>query len=228
MELTSDTKYLVAEKLTGKELIKLCSSDPDMRRLFLQDKYNHLWQSKLKEEYNVDYEGVDGYMEYLQHTYFYNKKRYVASKFHAGDCLKCFIFNDIDDTINWIYSDIFYKLRENNAIPSFPIVYSRLKETYEYTIGNFNYVIAESKITFDEDSLNFIDLYKKKLKEIGVVVSKGDPSADLSSEYFVDDFIDGYGGNYEKTIEELKNDYNVEKGRDMIEGLIVDSEFILK
>jgi hypothetical protein len=66
MDLTLDAKFVLATKLSGNDLIRLCATDTEMRRICNSKKFNPIWVSKLKEDYNVDYQGNDGYMEYYK------------------------------------------------------------------------------------------------------------------------------------------------------------------
>jgi len=78
-ELTSDAKYLLAQKLSGKDLVRLCATDKSMRQICSSSKYNPIWIKLLKNDYNVNYNGTNAYMEYLHNTYFLNKSYYVVS-----------------------------------------------------------------------------------------------------------------------------------------------------
>jgi len=74
----NDAKYLIAQKLSGKDLLSLCSTDTEFRGLCMSNKFNPIWQANLKKEYNVDYKGKNAYMEYLHHSYFSKQIYYTV------------------------------------------------------------------------------------------------------------------------------------------------------
>jgi len=86
-ELSADPKYLVAQELSGPDLVRLCATDQSMRQICATSKYNPIWIRLLKSDYNIDYNGNNGYMEYLQNTYFLNKPYYMIR----------FVFNESPD-----------------------------------------------------------------------------------------------------------------------------------
>jgi hypothetical protein len=224
MNLTPDTKYLVGQKLSGKDLVNLCSTDREMRKICSSDKYNKLWQDKLKEDHDVNYEGKNAYMEYLQNTYFYKKKYYTVIEETNGYTTHSFIFTEKKEGINWIYHQL--KIRSDPL--SFPIVNGKLESDGEINCGIYKYYIMNS--VFKKSSVDYLEKYKEKLREIYLVIGK-DKKDRKKMEDFVDDFISNYDDNYDESIEFFKkdDDFNFTKeGIDLIEQLIIDPDFILK
>ena len=76
--LTSDAKFLLAKELPTKDLLSLCSTDSNMRRICISERFNPIWSQKLKEDYNIDYHGSNGYMEYMLNTYVLKQVYYAA------------------------------------------------------------------------------------------------------------------------------------------------------
>lgn len=83
--LTPDTIYSVALVLDGSELMKMCSTDKETRRICTSEKFNPIWTSKLLKDFNVKYDGNNAYMEYLQHAYLYKQTYWVATVFNNND-----------------------------------------------------------------------------------------------------------------------------------------------
>ena len=79
MNLTPDTLYSVALNLDGGELMKMCSTNNETRRICTSEKFNPIWTQKLLKDFNVAYNGNNAYMEYLQHAYLYNQSYWVAT-----------------------------------------------------------------------------------------------------------------------------------------------------
>lgn len=111
-ELTSDAKYVLATKLSGSELVKLCATNSEMRKLCTLQKYNSIWINKLKEDFNVDYMGKDAYMEYLQHSYLYKNDYWVVvyTNLYSGNEDETQIFKSRSEALTQIYS--FIKLND--------------------------------------------------------------------------------------------------------------------
>lgn len=68
-QLTSDAKFSLAEKMSSRDLLSLCSTDMSMRQICLSNRFNPIWIKRLKEDYDIDHKGPSGYMEYLLATY---------------------------------------------------------------------------------------------------------------------------------------------------------------
>ena len=45
--MSSDVKYVLAEKLSGKDLLNLCATDTSMRMICTERKYDNIWVDKL-------------------------------------------------------------------------------------------------------------------------------------------------------------------------------------
>lgn len=90
--LTPDAKFEVAKKLPTHDLLAWCSTDTNMRQICLSHRFSPIWSQKLKEDYNIDYRGSNGYIEYLLTTYNLKQEYYVAI-FLATDNL------EVDDVI---------------------------------------------------------------------------------------------------------------------------------
>lgn len=79
MNLTPDTLYSVALELDGGELMKMCSTNNETRRICTSERFNPIWTQKLLKEFNVRYQGNNAYMEYLQHAYLYKQSCWIAT-----------------------------------------------------------------------------------------------------------------------------------------------------
>jgi hypothetical protein len=221
MELTPDTKYLVAQKLSGKDLVKLCSTDKEMRKLCSSDKYNKLWQEKLKEDYDVKYEGKNAYMEYLQNTYFYNKGYYIVTVVAYG-YTESELFKKRKDAINWIASEINQQTEE---IP-FVVIRSSLDSDGEIILKDYGTTYYLTRSSFNNKKLkDFESEYDEKLKEITKII--GDE--DLDPEEFkliLSEKVVGLGEvvGLEDFLIELKEEYQIdEENEKLIRQLLISN-----
>lgn len=82
-DLTPDAKFSLAKDLPVNDLLSLCSTDRNMRNLCMSDRFNSIWSKRLKEDFNIDYQGSNGYMEYLLTTYQMKQKYYAAIFYDA-------------------------------------------------------------------------------------------------------------------------------------------------
>jgi len=60
----ADEKMLVLMQLEPKEVLIVCDRSKEMNAACRNNKYNLLWQKKLKEDFDVDYVGNEGYEKY--------------------------------------------------------------------------------------------------------------------------------------------------------------------
>ncbi len=71
--MSLDMKYVLSTKLSGNELIKLCATSNEMRKICTLKRFNFLWQDKIKEDFNIIYKDSDSYNEYMRLTISYAK-----------------------------------------------------------------------------------------------------------------------------------------------------------
>ena len=63
-KLNSDAKMQILMKLTGDEIVKVCQTSKDLYRACNEERYTPLWRQKIKNEFNIDYNGQKGYDKY--------------------------------------------------------------------------------------------------------------------------------------------------------------------
>jgi hypothetical protein len=216
MNLTPDTKYLVAEKLTGKELVRLCSTDKEMRRLCSSQKFNKLWQDKLKKDYKVMYEGENAYMEYLQNTYFYNKFYWIVTNIDEDNeqPADSVLFKEKKDAVNYI-ADGIYGLGGDYP---FSVIFAKLDSDGFINYGGFIYFLAQSKF-YSKKQYDYVKEYDEKLKEIVEILreeNNEEIEIDDLKDFLSDNEIDSYG----KFIDKVSENYTIsEKAEELIQKL---------
>jgi hypothetical protein len=75
-KLPSDMKMELAKKLKGKDILNLCKTSKEMNKICSSDRYNALWQNKLKEDFNITYKGKDSYNKYTRELELYQRDFY--------------------------------------------------------------------------------------------------------------------------------------------------------
>lgn len=106
MNLTPDTLYTVALNLSGKELLNMCSVNRETRRICMSERFNPIWSKKLYEDYSIQYKGKDGYNKYLESTYFYHQKYWVATISYNREIIESALFRDRESGILFLVNKI--------------------------------------------------------------------------------------------------------------------------
>jgi len=177
--LTPDAKFALAQKLSGKDLVKLCATDTSMRQICATSRYDPIWVKLLKDDYNIDYIGDNAYMEYLQNTYFLTKTYYVlifSEPDHPDEILNIIIcktreeayektFNIISKNVlkgrvdsDWSYLKVKASLAAVGRIDDYKLAKITLEE------GNFDL----------EPTINYEQKYRQKLKQLSIMVHPDD------------------------------------------------------
>ena len=77
-KLNSDEKMSILMKLTGEEIIKVCQTSKNMSRICNDERFTPLWRNKIKEEFNVEYNGTNGYERYKYLYMLYRQTFYAV------------------------------------------------------------------------------------------------------------------------------------------------------
>lgn len=176
-QLTPDAKFELAKKLPTHDLLALCSTDTGMRQICISNRFSPIWSQRLKENYNIDYRGPNGYIEYLLMTYTM-KNKYYAATIHN-------MYDSSDHTVILCrsreegYAKLTQKLNSKEMLTNIthpdyswdrqnvPYIYIRetLNETNSFQIGPYEVSLYES--SFDlTPTKNYEELYRQKLNTI--------------------------------------------------------------
>lgn len=159
-KLNSDEKMIVLMKLTAKEIVKACAMSKDLSRVCGDPRYNPLWYSKIKQDFNVNYNGSNGYEEYkrlfmLFHTEIYvvsmadrNNDEYQSKVFLTREHFEAYIFEQVND-------DEMYAQMATSSI--YTNRYEYMEDVYAITK---NYIKKR-----DIESLNDLEDNKKEYAE---------------------------------------------------------------
>lgn len=195
-KLTPDAKYLLAEKLSGVELVKLCATDVNMRQICSNSRYNSIWIKRLKDDFNVDYNGNNAYMEYLQNTYFYKQEYWtvIHQDMNTYDITDVTNYKSRDDAIDAIVNYIQEVIRTRVIIPvneneedtknwGYPVIKRELDVN-----GEIDFMIEKIILTnssFDtKPRHNYKERYEQRLRALSEMVH--------TSKQDQDDFIDDF------------------------------------
>ena len=179
--LTPDAKYALAEKLSGGELVRLCSTDRSLRKICQSSRYNTIWKQKLKEEFNVDYQGANAYMMYLHNIYFYGQTYWLV----AGDTIPA-LFRTRKEALNHMVEVMPY---------SVPKTLAEIKKYGDVTFEDERITITLESIQFEtKKQKDYVKAYDDKLVEIAKMI--GDYDQDT-----IDNFIKNFKITMEDSIE---------------------------
>lgn len=212
-KLTPDAKYLLAKKLSGEDLVRLCATDVNMRQICFSPRYNEIWKDKLKQDYNMDYNGENSYMMYLQHTYFYKQEYWIAIVRDLDVIVDSKFFKSSDEAIQYLAPQI----QSTGELP-FPIIEVRLKSSGKISLYNREKVFEITSVTFDYQKLSYKEAYDKKLKEIGEIIYKNSDT-EFSEENFINKFVNDFRALFEEYLSDI-DEYNIANDTDrFIESL---------
>lgn len=172
---TPDTLYTIGSKLRGSDIIKMCSSDTETRRICMSQKFNPLWTRKLLEDFNVVYEGNNAYMEYLQNSYLYKETYWVASIYERGDIINAKIFKNRKDGVLFLVNQILKDTTHYSHAECFATIntfgeYENRDKKYSISIAMFSTENQETK-----DSI----LYEGTFRKIYDIITSGKSKKDI-------------------------------------------------
>lgn len=187
--LTPDTKYLLAEQLSGEDLVKFCSTNASMRQICSSSRYDQIWKDKLKKDFNMNYIGDNPYMMYLQHTYFYKETYWVAIEREENIIIDTKLFRSWDEAVQYLFMKIMKK---------YEVPFSVL-ETNLIIFGNLEIadepVVEITTADFRCDNNCVKEFYNRKLREIGKSIYKNTNTEfrrEVSEEIFINNFINDF------------------------------------
>ena len=92
-----DEKMLVLMQLPSREILTVCESSKEMNTACQNSKYDGLWKKKIREEYDIVYDGNKGYQEYKFLKQLYEKPLYALiindEENEEGEPLRSLIFD---------------------------------------------------------------------------------------------------------------------------------------
>ena len=168
--MSLDIKYKLSKKLTAIELIKLCATSTEIRKICTLNKFNMIWKDKINEDFNSTYKGEDSYNEYMRLTIFYSTTYWNL------------LAIDQDEPQN-SWSELYTSKEE--AMSSFYnkyVVVSKMSDT-EYMLNYSSF----RKLFDDEDDL--IDWSVYKIRLLNIKFSKTHERLDdINIDKMIDDF----------------------------------------
>lgn len=105
-QLPAELKSLLAENLSVKDIVHLCSASKTMQKMCADNRYNSLWKLKIKQDFDIDYQNSDAYLEYMRLAYtrskiFYNVIEVGPSMDSAGE-VDSVLFDTYDKAVEYI------------------------------------------------------------------------------------------------------------------------------
>lgn len=76
--MDSDTRMKMLMELNGREIVHVCQVSTEMMKICKNERYTPLWRKKILEEFNVDYQGKNGYEEYKKLSILQNTTLYTV------------------------------------------------------------------------------------------------------------------------------------------------------
>ena len=231
--LTSDAKFLLAKELPTKDLLALCSTDSNMKRICISERFNPIWSQRLKNDYNIDYKGSNGYIEYMLATYVLKQKYYAAIFYNTNDMemedvilcrKKSEGYAKVTQKLNKIMTERKARNPDDDIIfedwPYTNVSYFQVKillsfGSREIEIGP--YKVSLERAHFDSEPVeNYKEIYGNKLKAVAERLFPNDPD---KREKFIE--------NFENNLSDDVLD-KVPIGADRVIGYLSDNDMIPK
>ena len=186
MNLTPDAKYLVAQNLSGKDLIQLCATNSEMRKLCHSEKFNPIWKKNIKNDFGFDYKGKNGYMEYLHNTYVFKQKFWIVTMYdtNSDEIIQADIYRSYDDAISGIANDILKSISYGHR-PTYPIIKTQIKTTGYIKHEATRYAITQGE--FKNTAIDNEKIYQAQLNELADLIYGKENNEQLKDD-FKDDF----------------------------------------
>ena len=115
-KLNSDEKMQILMNLNGKEINKVCQTSKSMGRICNDERYDRLWNNKIKKEFNVEVANTDkvrGYDKFKFLTLIQETKIHIVEMKHKEGAN---LFYSVNEAINFIISII---IEQNLSVRTF-------------------------------------------------------------------------------------------------------------
>lgn len=228
--MSNDSKYVLAQKLSGKDLINLCATDTNMRKICTDTRYDSIWKQKLKEDFGHD--GFIGKTPYENYIHFLKNVWVVTTQNDGDDDLYMSVYKNRDDAIEDVYTNADGEL-------TYPVIKSFLNS------GNgYEYIkLTGRKITLvgtpiELNKLTYKKKYEQKLRQLAMMIYSDRKNQDEFLTNFnrvIEDNIDDNIGEGEKfkyndvrdsLLQLIPNNVDRNKINNFMEKLLTDSTFI--
>ena len=169
-DLGSDVIIEIMKNLSGKDILSTCQTSTKLHRICSGERYNKLWQMKLKEELDISYLGGYSYEKYIELSKIYNKKFYLVTYEELDRENELFFFENQEKAIDFIIQ----RLMKHNKSANYFEVRSNIENRGFYlsqpdgTDGEI-YRLRTIKLRKQEDKYkeqhNIYDDLQKRMKE---------------------------------------------------------------
>ena len=233
--LNSDEKMLILMKLSGEEIIKVCQTSKEMSRICNDKRYNPLWQKKIKEEFDVDYFGENGFNKYHDLKLLYATKFYtvlIVDTHYAEDSnsISFLTREQAEDYIatsleyDYTYSQIRTALLHTGYVKIGDVLYT----IEEDRLKHFNFRNSHHRIEYEINKQKFFSLFGEydAEKTTSYIDEFNDAFTDINSD--IDAGLRGEGLNQKinSHVETIVENYEMEAHREEIEKYIRDNILI--
>ena len=245
-ELNDDAKYELAKNLSGEDLIRLCASDSNMRLLCSSSLYNSIWRRKLSQDYKINYQGSNAYMEYLQYTYFYKGTYWFVVINDQEEILTTQVeaFTSRTDAINYIFDQVLYYTENNQNNQdnqdnqneeierwTYPRVKAEIDVQGMIRLNvNVEIHLVDGKFRTTKGK-NYEQIFHVKLNEIATIAAPKNTEKfiydfDLALEYSTGGF--NYDNFKRELLDIIDNEYpvNLDKVNNKMRKLLTDPTFL--
>ena len=213
-ELSLDAKYELFKKLSGTELVKLCSTSKTFRETCSNPRYNSIWKQKIMEDFSEKYDGPSANFEYMMLSHLYNKTFWLL-RGEDDDAYysKHILCNNRDQAVNYFLGQV-KEDAENNPHYVFDLqtlIFNRenLEDDDIISLDGKKWLLEE--IHLEKEGLYYIDLYDKYYNELKEILRKKNPE----NYEDVDIVYDALGRGDDTEIQESLEDFDLESVKEV-------------
>ncbi len=160
--LTPDTTFEIARKLSGKDLIKLCNSSTNITIKCKSHKFYSIWKNNILKDFGIKYNETDGFLEYKRLLYLHSKNHWIINFIDCGDPSDSYtvLFQTYEDCINYIV-----KFSEDHTLGlKYKYIENKLLQTNTIELLVYNIYVEEISFTIPRTS--YKNVYDKSVKKM--------------------------------------------------------------
>lgn len=124
-DLGSDATIEMMKHLPGKDILSVCQTSRKLHRICSGERYNRLWQQKLREELSMSYPGERAFDKYVELSKLYMREFYVVNYVNRHSEAESFIFENEENAIEFVIQHL-------NKYGDEDVNYFRVRSGLEY------------------------------------------------------------------------------------------------
>lgn len=162
-QIPLDMQLEVLENLSPKDVISLCQTSSNMRKICGDPRFNRYWFNRLQLDFNYSYNGPNGHEEYKRLYHLYNDSFATVIKQDPEFSLEYgreeYLF------LTWLDAEeyVINKALEEGNDSSVPRLRAKINQEGRIIIGEWEYIVGEA--SFVNNKNRPVSRYKKSVEK---------------------------------------------------------------